>query len=55
MDAEVFKANTRPRDQVLDGPRHERISGTGKIGNARGDVDGDPAYIAVAEFDFARV
>ena len=51
----VLEAESRSRDQVLDGPRHEHLARVDHRNDTGSDVDGDPADCPVEELALAGV
>jgi hypothetical protein len=53
MSPTVLEADTS--DEIADRPGDEDFAGRGRGHDARADMDGDAAHVAVAEFDLAGV
>ena len=53
--AGVFEREARARDEVFDRRRDEHVARLGEPGDARSDVDGDPADRIAVELHLARV
>ena len=51
LDASVLEADLGSRDQVLHGAGHQHLVRLGQTHDPRGDVDRDPADVAVPELD----
>ena len=55
LRASVLEPKPGPRGQVLHGAGHQDLTGSGRRGDSRADVDREPGYLLVVELDLARV
>jgi hypothetical protein len=53
MRSAILESNARPCDEVFDGVRHEDLTGTGRRGDARSDVDRDAADLLTDDLALA--
>ena len=53
MRSAILESNAGPCDEVFDGVRHEDLTGTGRRGDARSDVDRDAADLLTDDLALA--